>query len=62
MDKRTEEERRRSFQRINANCAIEGLVMDEADLAAQEQVIRGEVTHEEAVTEVCKEFGVPSKP
>ena len=62
MDKRTEQERRESFRQINANCAIEGQVMNEADLAVQERVIRGEVTHDEAVTEVCQEFGVPKQP
>jgi len=53
MQDRTEEERRTSFQQINANCAIEGQIMDVADLAVQERIIRGEVSHETAVTDAC---------
>ena len=63
MDRRSSQERRESFAQINASSAIEGHVMDRADLRIQERVIRGEVTHEEAVAQIREEFGaVPKGP
>jgi hypothetical protein len=58
MNRRTEAERRESFRRVNASCAIEGMVMTREDLALQERVIRDEITHEAAIAEVRKAFDV----
>jgi hypothetical protein len=49
---RSEATRRASFAQINASWAIEGQVMDAADLAMQERLIRGELTHEQAIETV----------
>ena len=58
MDKRTEAQRRESFRQVNASCAIEDRVMTVEDLALQECVICGQITHEGAVAEVRKEYGL----
>lgn len=58
MDKRTEAQRRESFRQVNASCAIEERVMTAEDLALQERVICGPITHEEALAEVRKEYGL----
>ena len=63
MDRRSEAERRESFRQINANISIEGVVMDASDVHLQSRVIRGELTHEEAIAEVRKDFeGGTAKP
>jgi hypothetical protein len=59
MKRTTEEERRASFAQANASCAIEGLQMDAADLAIQERIVRGEITHEEAISESVRKLAVP---
>jgi Antitoxin VbhA len=61
VDRRTPGERRESFAQINASSAIEGHVMDRADLQMQERVIRGELTHDEAVAQIRREFGTAPK-
>jgi hypothetical protein len=58
MDKRTEVQRRESFRQVDANCAIEDRVMTAEDLALQERVICGPITHEGAIAEVRKEYGL----
>jgi hypothetical protein len=57
MDKRTEAQRRESFRQVNASCAVEDRVMTTEDLALQERVMCGPITHEGAIAEVCKEYG-----
>lgn len=61
MDRRTAAERRASFEQINASIGIEGHEMAPADLQLQERVIRGELTHEQAIAQVRKEFGAAPK-
>lgn len=58
IDRRSECERRASFAQINASWAIEGQLMDAADLMLQEQLIRGELTHEQAIDEVKRCYPV----
>lgn len=41
--------RRADFDQANASLALEGLVMDDDDRAVQALLIRGEITHDEAV-------------
>jgi hypothetical protein len=49
---------RESFRQVNASCAIEGMVMTAEDLALQERVIQGELTHDEAIAEARKAFDI----
>jgi len=59
MDKRTEAQRREPFREVNASCAVEDRVMTVEDLAPQERVICGQITHEGAVVaEMRKESGL----
>lgn len=58
---RTLAERRASFAQINASWAIEGQVMDAADLVMQERLIRGEITHEQAIEEVNRRYRIGSQ-
>lgn len=57
---RTASDRRASFAQINASWAIEGQVMDTVDLAMQEQLVRGEITHEQAIEEVKRRYRIGS--
>lgn len=51
-------ERRSRFAQINASWAIEGMIVDEADLAMQERIIRGEITAEEAIDELKDRYAI----
>lgn len=48
-DRRGQEQRRADFGQANASLALEGVVMSDDDLAVQSLLIRGEITHDEAV-------------
>ena len=37
------------FLQVNTSLALDGIVVDEADLAIQQRVASGEITHDEAV-------------
>ena len=43
--------RREQFAQANASEALEGLIASDLDLGIQERVIRGELTHDQAVAE-----------
>lgn len=43
--------RREQFRQANASEALEGLQMDDEDLAIQERIVTGELTPEQAVEE-----------
>jgi hypothetical protein len=50
--------RRSRFAQINASWAIEGQIVDEADLAMQERIIRGEITAKEAIDELKDRYAI----
>ncbi|HEU4602918.1 MAG TPA: antitoxin VbhA family protein [Steroidobacteraceae bacterium] len=56
--RRTKSDRRSRFTQINASWAIEGQIVDEADLAMQERIIRGEITAEEAIDELKDRYAI----
>ncbi len=49
--------RRTQFGQANASLAIEGLHVSNADLAIQERIASGQLTHDEAVAHYVKTFG-----
>lgn len=58
IDHRTQAQRRAPFAQINASWAIEGQVMDAAGLTLQERLIRGEITHEQAIEAVKRRYRI----
>ncbi|EEP8169015.1 antitoxin VbhA family protein [Salmonella enterica subsp. enterica serovar Saintpaul] len=48
-DHARQEQRRVDFDQVNASLALEGLAMSADDLAVQALLIRGDITHDEAV-------------
>lgn len=58
---RAESELRSRFAQINASWAIEGQIVDEADLAMQERIIRGEITAQEAIDELKDRYAIPCR-
>lgn len=59
--KRSKEARRRSFEQINASWAIEGQVMDAADLELQAKLISRRVTHEQALLQLRRRYGADAR-
>jgi hypothetical protein len=55
---RTESERRFRLTQINASLAIEGQIVDEADLAIQERIIRGEISVQEAIDKLKDRYAI----
>ena len=48
-DHARQEQRRADFDQVHASLALEGLAMSADDLAVQALLIRGDITHDEAV-------------
>ncbi|XGB21177.1 antitoxin VbhA family protein (plasmid) [Comamonas thiooxydans] len=48
-DHARQEQRRADFDQVHASLALEGLAMSADDLAVQALLIRGDLTHDEAV-------------
>lgn len=48
-DHARQEQRRVDFDQVNASLALDGLAMSADDLAVQALLIRGDITHDEAV-------------
>lgn len=42
-------ERAAQFLQVNTSLALDGIVVDEADLAIQQRIASGEITHDQAV-------------
>lgn len=49
MDAERQAQRRADFDQANASLALEGVVMNDDDRAVQALLIRGDITHDEAV-------------
>jgi hypothetical protein len=43
--------RRESFRQVNASLALEGMIVDDAQLAQQEEIIQGRLSTEQAVAQ-----------
>jgi hypothetical protein len=55
----TEELRRRAADAMRANFALEGIQFTAEELALQEQIVRGEITTDEAIARIRKAFAAP---
>lgn len=51
-----QERRRASFRNVNASMALEGFETDSARLALQEEIIKGKLTTEQAITQLIAQM------
>jgi len=58
IDRRSKSQRRADWAQINASFAIEGLLPSEKELALQERLICGAITHEQALTQARRRYGL----
>lgn len=53
-DSRQEAIRRENFRQVNASLSLEGMEMDPESLALQERIIKGEISHQQAIDMAIK--------